>query len=113
MMIDNVPIAPTYSRKTCPRIGEFAQAREYNATDWFPGRGVCPANDPERNRTLQDEIRSCVPCGDTRNQKIQHSQGNLPLFNGVHPQNSRSHIQFHDGCDAADAHVGAVVVVSP
>jgi hypothetical protein len=28
-----------------------------------------------------------------------YSPGNLPLFNGVHPQNSLSHIQFHDGCD--------------
>jgi hypothetical protein len=51
---------------------------------------------------------------------------NPPLFNGVRPQNLRSHFQFHGGCDAADAplsgnslpanherDVGAVVVVSP
>ena len=40
-------------------------------------------------------------------------KGNLPLFSEVHPQNLRGHFQFHGGCDAADAHVRAVVVICP
>ena len=39
--------------------------------------------------------------------------GNPLRFGGVQKQTSRSHLQFLGGCDAADAHVGAVVVVSP
>ena len=36
-----------------------------------------------------------------------------PIFNGVPPLNSYGCFQFHSGCDAANAHVGSRVVVSP
>jgi hypothetical protein len=39
--------------------------------------------------------------------------GNPPIFNGVQSYNLRGHFQFLCGCDAADAHIRAVVVVSP
>jgi hypothetical protein len=39
--------------------------------------------------------------------------GNPPVFKGTWSQNLRSHFQFHCGCDAADAHVRAVVILSP
>ena len=39
--------------------------------------------------------------------------GNPPIFNGVHLYYLCGHFQFHAGCNAANAHVRAVVVVSP
>ena len=39
--------------------------------------------------------------------------GNPPIFNGVHLYYLCGHFQFLGGCDAADSHVRAVVVVSP
>ncbi len=42
-----------------------------------------------------------------------YRNGNPPIFDGVLSQNLRGHFQFLGGCDATDAHVRAVVVVSP
>jgi hypothetical protein len=60
MTIDETPTSRPESGKIQPHIGQHVQARENNAAEWFRGRGVCPAIDPE-NRPHQDDIRSCVP----------------------------------------------------
>ena len=39
--------------------------------------------------------------------------GNPPIFNGVRLWNLRGHFQFHGGCNAADAPIRAIIVVSP
>jgi hypothetical protein len=39
--------------------------------------------------------------------------GNHPIFNGLVSWTSRGKFQFHGGCNSADAHVRAFIVVSP
>ena len=42
---------------------------------------------------------------------MTHRTGHPPIFNGVHSQDLLDQFQFLGRCDAADAHVRAVIVI--
>jgi hypothetical protein len=57
-------------------------------------------------------MQDCAMC-DAFGLLTEKCHGNHPIFNGLVSWTSRGKFQFHGGCNSADAHVRAFIVVSP